>query len=115
MNTINNLSDLNIFDFIHDDNLSDEFFSPNTITREDTEKYTREISLMKIEIKDLKVENNKMTVLEIKYNMLVGHNEQLCYELKELQLENKKLKKQIRPSLIKRMWRKMKKAGYNQM
>ena len=116
MNTINNLSNINIFDFITEDNLSEEFFSPpEYITREETDQYIREMSLMKIEIKDLRIENNKLAVLEMKHNMLVGHNKQLCYELKRLQRENEKLKKQIRPNLIKRMWRKMKQAGYNQM
>ena len=112
MNTINNLSDFN-FDLIDKDNLSDdEYYTPNESVLDD---YDRQISMMKVEIKDLKIENSKVNVLEMRYNMLVGHNKQLCYQLKKLEKENKKLKKQIRPNLIKRMWRKIKKAGYNQM
>ena len=112
MNTINNLSDFN-FDLIDKDNLSDdEYYTSNESVLDD---YDRQISMMKVEIKDLKIENSKVNVLEMRYNMLVGHNKQLCYQLKKLEKENKKLKKQIRPNLIKRMWRKIKKAGYNQM
>ncbi len=110
MNTINNFDEI-----FNNDNLSCEFFSKDCITREETEQYIREMSLMKIEIKDLKSENKKIVVLEMKYNMLISHNKQLCYELKKLQNENKKLKKQIRPSIIRRIWRKIKKVGYNRM
>ena len=119
MNTINNFD----FDALFNDNdnnndndnLSDEFYSKDFIRREKTDQYAREISLMEIELKDLKIENQKIDVLTIKYNMLVGHNKQLCYELKKLQKENKKLKKRIRPNLVRRMWRKLKNVGYNKM
>ena len=115
MNTINNLDlDFDTF-FNNNDNLSDEFYSNDCITREETDQFHRQISLMKIEITDLKVENKKIAVLEIKYNMLVGHNKDLCYQLKRLEKENKKLKKQIRPNVLRRIWRKIKKTGYNQM
>lgn len=96
---------------LSDYNLSDDelFLTPSESRRQDTYDFTREVSLMKIEVKDLREENKRIKVLETKCKVLKAHNNDLVRKILYLEEVNRKLRKQLKPNILKRMWKKIKK------
>lgn len=99
---------LNDFEQINDKNLSDdEYFSPTDELFEPSYSLLdKQISLLAREVKDDKSVINELTQ---KNQTLLMRNLNLLDLLDELELENKKLKKQLKPSIFKLFWKKIKK------
>ena len=98
----------NDFESINDTNLSDdEYFSPtNNRSESSYSLLDRQISLLTTEVRN---EKNIIKELTNKNQTLTMRNLNLLDLLDELECENKKLKKKLKPGLLKKLWTKIKK------
>ena len=90
----------------------DLFYQQEGIEYSESFEIERELSLKVAEIRQLKEDNQKIKVLEIKYMALISQNKQLCMSIIDLEKQNKKLKQKIKPNIFKRLWRKIKNNKY---